>query len=118
MSLKEFIDKVKPEFQKSFGFLEKEIDKIRTSRANPSMVEDLEVDCFGQKFTLKQLAAISSPEPSQIVIQPWDSSYIQPIEKAVASSGLGMSAAVDKNLIRLSLPMLTGEYRQQLVKTL
>ena len=118
MSYKEFIDKVRPEFQKSFGFLEKEIDKIRTSRANPSLVEDLEVDCFGSKFTLKQLAAISCPEPSQIVIQPWDMSYIQPIEKAVLQSGLGMSAAVDKNVIRLSLPLLTGEYRQSLVKTL
>ncbi len=118
MSLREFIDKVKPEFEKSFRFLQAEIDKIRTSRANPSLVEDLEVTCFGQKFTLKQLAAISTPEPNQIVIQPWDQSYIEPIEKAVSNSGLGMSAVVDKNVIRLSLPLLTEEYRKSLVKVL
>lgn len=118
MSYKEFIDKVRPEFEKSFKFLDAEIAKIRTSRASPSLVEDIEVNCFGSKFSLKQLAAISSPEPNQIVIQPWDTSYIESIEKAVANSGLGMSSAVDKNLIRLSLPLLTEEYRHSLVKIL
>src|SRR3989344_5052627 len=118
MLYKEFIDKVRPEFEKSFAFLDSQIDKIRTSRANPSLVEDLPVDCFGSKFTLKQLAAISCPEPNQIVIQPWDTSYIEPIEKAVLQSGLGMSSAVDKNVIRLSLPLLTEEYRHILVKVL
>jgi len=118
MLYKEFIDKVRPEFEKSFAFLDSQIDKIRTSRANPSLVEDLPVDCFGSKFTLKQLAAISCPEPNQIVIQPWDTSYIEPIEKAVLQSGLGMSSAVDKNVIRLSLPLLTEEYRHSLVKVL
>ena len=118
MSYKEFIGKVKPEFEKAFKFLQGEMDKIRTSRANPSLVEDMEVVCFDQKFPLKQLAAISSPEPNQIVIQPWDPSYIQPIEQAAANSGLGMSAAVDKKLIRLSLPLLTEEYRHSLVKVL
>ncbi|OGZ73559.1 MAG: ribosome recycling factor [Candidatus Staskawiczbacteria bacterium RIFCSPLOWO2_01_FULL_38_12b] len=115
---KEFIDNVRPEFEKSFRFLEADMDKIRTSRANPSLVEDIKVSCFGSDFTLKQLAAISCPQPNQIVIQPWDSSYIEPIEKAVAGSGLGMSSAVDKNTIRLSLPMLTEEYRHSLLKIL
>ncbi len=118
MSYKEFIDKVKPEFEKSFKFLRGEIDKIRTSRASPSLVEDIEVNCFGNKFSLKQLAAISCPEANQIVIQPWEASYIEPIEKAISSSGLGMSSAVDKNVIRLNLPLLTEEYRHSLVKIL
>jgi len=118
MSYKEFIDKVKPEFEKSFRFLTTELDKVRTSRATPSLVEDVQVSCFGSTFTLNQLASISAPEPNQIVIQPWDTSYIEPIEKAIASSGLGMSASVDKNVIRLSLPMLTEEYRKSLVKVL
>ncbi len=117
-SLKEFIDRGKPEFDKAFKFLESELAKVRTSRATPALVEDVEVDCFGQKFALKQLAAISSPSSNQLEIQPWDQSYIEPIEKAIAKSGLGMSAAVDKNIIRLSLPTLTTEYRQSLVKLL
>lgn len=118
MSYKEFIDKTRPEFEKAFKFLEAEITKIRTSRASPALVEDIEVNAFGSKFPLKQLGAISCPQPNQIVIQPWDASYIEPIEKAIASSGLGMSAAVDKNLIRLNLPLLTEEYRKGLIKTL
>jgi ribosome recycling factor len=118
MSYKEFIDQVKPEFEKSFKFLEGELAKIRTSRASPALVEDIEVNAFGSKFTLKQLGAISTPATNQIVIQPWDVSYIEPIEKAIAQSGLGMSCAVDKNVIRLNLPMLTEEYRMSLGKVL
>lgn len=118
MSYKEFIDKVKLEFEKTFKFLEQELAKVRTSRASPVLVEDIEVNAFGSKFTIKQLGAISTPQTNQIVIQPWDSSYIEPIEKAIAQSGLGMSCAVDKNLIRLNLPMLTEEYRLALGKTL
>jgi ribosome recycling factor len=115
---KELIDKVKPEFEKSFKFLEGEIAKIRTSRASPALVEDIEVSAFGSKFTIKQLGAISTPATNQIVIQPWDTTYIEPIEKAIAQSGLGMSSAVDKNVIRLNLPMLTEEYRLSLGKIL
>jgi ribosome recycling factor len=117
-SYKEYTDKVKPEFEKSFKFLEQELSKIRTSRASPALVEDIEVNCFGQKFSLKQLGAISTPQTNQIVIQPWDNSYLEPIEKAISLSGLGMSAVVDKNIIRLNLPLLTDEYRQLLSKTL
>jgi ribosome recycling factor len=115
---KEFIDKVKPEFEKSFKFLESEMAKIRTSRASPALVEDIEVTAFGQKFSLKQLGSISTPQTNQIMIQPWDSSYIEPIQKAISQSGLGMSAVADSNGIRLSLPLLTEEYRHQLTKTL
>ncbi len=118
MSYKEFIDKSKPEFEKALKFLEQELAKIRTSRATPSLVEDIQVDAFGSKFALKQLGAISTPSTNQIAIQPWDASYIEPIEKAISNSGLGMSVAVDKNLIRLSLPLLTEEYRQALSKIL
>lgn len=118
MSYKEFIDKAKPEFDKSFRFLEGELAKIRTARATPALVEDIDVTAFGQKFPLKQLGAISTPSTNQIVIQPWDISYIEPIEKAIGQSGLGMSCIVDKNLIRLNLPMLTEEYRLSLNKIL
>lgn len=115
---KEFIDRAKPEFEKAYKFLDQELAKIRTSRASPALVEDIEVSAFGSKFPLKQLGAISTPQTNQIVIQPWDTSYIEPIEKAISQSGLGMSAVVDKNIIRLNLPLLTEEYRQALGKTL
>ncbi len=118
MSYKEFTDKAKPEFEKALAFLTGELAKIRTSHASPALVEDVEVDYLGQKYTLKQLAAISTPQTNQIVIQPWDSSYVQSIEQAILKSGLGMSAAVDGSLIRLNLPTLTEEYRKSLVKLL
>jgi len=115
---KEFIDKARPEFEKALKFLEGEMAKIRTSRATPSLIEDVEVNYLGDKFSLKQLASISSSESNQLVIQPWDPSYIEAIQNAISSSGLGMSSSVDKNVIRLSLPLLTEEYRQGLVKIL
>jgi len=118
MQYKEFIDKVRPEFEKSLKFLEGELAKIRTSRASPALVEDIEVNYLGDKFALKQLAAISCPQPNQIIIQPWDGSYIESIEKAISQSGLGMSSAVDKNVVRLSLPLLTEDYRRGLIKIL
>ena len=113
---KEFINNAKPEFEKAFKFLEGEMAKIRTSRASPALVEDIEVNAFGQKFPLKQLGSISTPATNQIVIQPWDASYIEPIEKAISSIRIGMSAVVDKTIIRLNLPLLTEEYRNHYQK--
>lgn len=118
MEYKEIIEKIKPEMEKVIGFLERELAKIRTGRTSPSLVEDTVVECFGQKFPLKQLAAISSPGPRQIVIQPWDKSYIEPIEKALSQSSLGTAPIVDKDLIRFSLPPLSDEYRKNLLRIL
>ena len=113
---KEIIDKIKPELEKVISFLEGELTKIRTGRASPSLVENTIVECFGEKFPLKQLAAISSQGPKQIIIQPWDKSYIEPIEKALSKSSLGTSPVVDKDLIRISLPPLSDEYRKSLLR--
>lgn len=113
---KQIIENIKPELEKVIKFFEVELQKGKASRATPALVEDIEVDCFGSKFPMKQLGAISCPQSNQIVIQPWDKSYVEPIEKAISSSGLGMSAVADKNVIRINLPLLTEEYRQLLIK--
>jgi ribosome recycling factor len=118
MEYKEIIDKIRPELDKVIKFLEGELQKIRTGRASPSLVEDIVVDCFGQKLPLKQLAAISCPEPKQILIQPWDKSYIEGIEKAISQSNIGASPVVDKEVIRLTLPTLTEEFRKDLLRVL
>lgn len=99
-------------------FFNRELSKIRTTRLSPSLVEDIVVECFGERFPLKQLAAISSPEPRQIIIQPWDKSYIEPIEKAISNSGAGAAPVVDKDLIRVSFPPLSEEYRKGLIRFL
>jgi len=118
MTYQEIIDQIKPELEKVINFLEREVAKIRTGRASPSLIEDILVDCFGQKLPLKQLGTISCPNPRQIIIQPWDKSYIEAIEKAVSRSSLGMSPVVDKDVIRLSLPLLSEEHRKNLLKIL
>ncbi len=115
---KEILDKIKPEFEKAINFFEGELVKIRTSRANPSLVEDVVVDCFGQKFPLKQLAAISTPGPRQILIQPWDKSYIEGIVSALSRTVVGAAPVVDKDTIRITLPTLTEDYRKDLSKLL
>lgn len=118
MDYKEIIKRIKPEMEKVISFLEKEAAGIRTGRATPSLVEDIIVECFDQKFPLKQLAAISSPGPKEIVVQPWDKSYVESIEKALSRSMLGVSPIVDKEIIRISLPLMSDEYRKNLLRLL
>ena len=118
MSYQEIIDKIKPELEKVITFLDRELSKIRLSGASISLIEDIEVDCFGQKMPLKQLGAISLPEPRQILIQPWDKSYIESIEKALNRASIGISPVVDKEVVRINLPPLNEESRNNLVKVI
>lgn len=115
---KKIINSIKPEIEKSFGFLQKELAKIKTGRATPALVENIIIDCFGQKFPLKQLAAISIPESRQILIQPWDVSYIEPIILGITKADNNMFPIVDKNTIKIVLPVLTEEYRKDLLRHL
>ena len=118
INYKDIIKEIKPELDKTINFLEGEMAKIRTGRATPSLVEDVVCDCFGQKFPLKQLAAISVPEPKQILIQPWDKSYIEGIVKSLEKTGIGANPIVDKDVIRVNLPPLSEEYRKELLRHL
>lgn len=115
---KEIIEKIKPELEKVIAFLEKELAKIRTGQASPSLVEEIIVDCFEKKLSLKQISAIFCPKPRQIIIQPWDKSYLKLIEKAIFQSNLGINPIIDKDLIRIELPPLNEEFRNNLLKLL
>lgn len=118
VNYKDIINKIRPELDKVIQFLEGELGKIRTGRASPSLVENTVVECFGQRFPLKQLAAISAPEPKQILIQPWDKSYIEGIVKALENSTIGAAPIVDKDSVRISLPPLSEEFRKDLLRLL
>jgi ribosome recycling factor len=118
MEYKDIIKKIQPEFDKAMQYLDREMAKIHTGRASSAIVEDLVVECFDQKFPLKQLAMISVPEPHQIVVQPWDKSYFEPIQKAIEASQLGLSAAAEGAVLRIAMPDLTSEYRQNLIKVI
>jgi len=115
---KEIIEKIRPELDKVINFLERELAKIRTSRPSVSLIDDIKVECFGQKFSLKQLGTISVPETRQILIQPWDESYIEPIVNAISRSNLNLNPVVDQKSIRIFFPPLSEEYRQDLLRIL
>jgi ribosome recycling factor len=115
---KEIINKIKPELEKVINFLERELQKIRTSRVSVSLIENILVECFDQKFSLKQLAAISLTGPREILIQPWDKSYFKAIQDAILKSSLGVLPILEKESIRISFPPLSEEYRKNLLRVL
>jgi len=102
--------------QQIIDYLRSELATIRTGRAHASLVEDLVVEVYGQKMTLKELAGITVPDPQLIVLDPWDKSIIADIEKAVRESKLGFSPVVDEEIIRISIPSLSEERRLEFVK--
>ncbi|MBD3427201.1 MAG: ribosome recycling factor [Candidatus Omnitrophica bacterium] len=98
--------------------VQKQFSTIRTGRAHPRLVEAIRVDYYGTKTPLKQLANITTPEPRLIVIQPWDKNSMDMIEKAIMSSDVGITPVNDGKVIRLSMPQLTHERREELAKVL
>lgn len=113
MSLFE-IKQVEPELEKVITFLQKSFNQVRASRATPALVEDLPVNLSGVETPLKQLASISCPQSNQILIQPWVEEYLMPIEKAISQSDLHFNPMVDQKVIRITLPALSTERREDL----
>lgn len=109
---------LRPKLEKILADLKMEVVSLRTGRASPALVEDIEVEAYAARQPLKALAAISCPEPRQLVIQPWDKSLLPAVEKAIQSSPLGLNPIADKDTIRLSLPALTEERKKDLVRLL
>lgn len=109
---------LKQKFEKIIERLKSEISGLRTGRATPALVENLEVDYYGSKMPLKGLASISAIDARTIEIKPWDKNAIQPIEKAIQSSSLGLNPVTDREGIRLAIPSLTEERRKELTKLL
>ncbi len=102
--------------EKTIEVFKKDLSQVRTGRANPAMVEDIKVEYYGAMTPMNQMGTISTPEPRLIVIKPYDSTTIKGIEKAIQSSGLGLTPSNDGVAIRIPLPELTGERRKELSK--
>jgi len=100
----------------SVGGLKKELATIRTGHATPALIEHVKVEYAGVPTPLNQIASISAPEARLLVIQPWDKSSIHSIEKAILKSDLGLNPSSDGNVIRISIPQLSEERRQELIK--
>jgi ribosome recycling factor len=101
---------------KSSEVIQTEFAGIRTGKASPDLVTNLMVEAYGSHMRLKELAAITTPDPRLILIQPWDASTVDAVRKALEESKLGISPQVDGKLIRLPIPPLSEERRQDLVK--
>ena len=90
--------------------------RVRTGRASVALLEGIKVDCYGTTMPLPQVASLAAPESRLLTIQPWDSSVLGDIEKAIMKSDLGLNPANDGKIIRLPIPALTTERRKELVK--
>ena len=101
--------------EKAVNVFRDELRGLRTGRATPALVDGLRVEYYGSPTPLKQMAQISTPDPQQIVIRPFDQSVLKDIEKAIRSSDLGMSPNNDGKMIRLQVPAMSGEQRQKMV---
>lgn len=113
---KEIQENAKTKMEKSASLLAQELAKLRTGRASPALLDGIKVEYYGSTLPLNQVASISIPEPRLMVIQPWDKNALPEIEKALYKSPIGLTPNNDGSVIRLTIPPLTTERREELVK--
>lgn len=113
---RQILDSAKKRMEKCLTDMERDLSTIRTGRASVSLLDHIQANYYGTPTPLNQMASLSTPEPSLIVIQPWDPSTISAIEKAILGSDLGLTPANDGKVVRLPIPPLTEERRKQLAK--
>ena len=107
---------IEEKMKRSLVTVTREFAEIRGGRATPALVEHVTVDYYGAVTPLRQLAAITAPEPHLLVIQPWDAKLVSEIEKAIQKAAVGLTPIVEGKLVRLPIPPLTGERREELIK--
>jgi ribosome recycling factor len=118
MSAEEILFNAEESMEKSVDYMVHEFASVRTGKASPALVENVDVEAYGSSMKLKQLALITTPEPRLVVVQPFDASTVRDIEKALKESRVGITPLVDGKLIRLPVPELSEERRRDLVKSL
>ncbi len=116
MTVKDILHDTEAKMKKTIEAVAREFSEIRTGRASPSLVQGLYIDYYNTPTLLKQLASISVPDAHLIVIQPWDPNIIAQIEKTILKSNLGITPSNDGKIIRLSIPPLSRERREELAK--
>jgi ribosome recycling factor len=116
MTLDDILLESEEKMSKTEQVLLHEFAGVRTGKASPGLVENLQVEAYGSHMRLRELAGITTPEPRMLVIQPWDASMLHPIEKAIQKANLGLNPAIDKKVIRVVFPELSTERRQEFTK--
>ena len=115
MDSEEILLDAEERMEKAVDVLKHALAGVRTGRANPGLVDSLRVEAYGSPTPMKQLASVGAPEPTQIVIRPYDPSVIKDIEKAILASDLGMTPQSDGRVVRINIPPLSTEVRKKLV---
>jgi ribosome recycling factor len=118
MTAEEILFEAEVSMDKSVDYMVHEFSSVRTGKASPALVENVDVEAYGSMMKLKQLALITTPEPRLLVVQPFDASTVRDIEKALKESKIGITPMVDGKIIRLPIPELSEERRKDLVKAL
>jgi ribosome recycling factor len=116
MALDDILLEAEEKMIKTEEVVQHEFSGVRTGKASPSLVENILVEVYGSQMRIRELAGITTPEPRMLLIQPWDAGTVHPIEKAIQKSNLGLNPAVDKKMIRIVLPELSQERRQEFIK--
>jgi ribosome recycling factor len=115
MSVEEILLDAEDRMEKALDILKRALGGIRTGRANPGLVDTIRVDVYGSPTPLKQIAQVGAPEPTQIVIRPYDTSTIKDIEKAIIAGDLGFNPSNDGRVVRINIPPLSTEVRKKMV---
>nr|NNM90014.1 ribosome recycling factor [Bacilli bacterium] len=114
--MSEYVKSAQERMEKSLSTLKRELAAVRAGRANPALLDKVLVDYYGTMTPITQMASVTAPEPRQLIIQPWDKGTMAEIERAILKSDLGLSPSNDGVVIRLQVPQLTAERRQELTK--
>lgn len=117
MALDDILLDTEEKMMKSTEVVLDEFNRVRTGKASPDLVIGLTIDAYGSPMKLREVAAVTTPSHDLIVIQPWDASNVDPIRKAIEESRIGITPQVDGKVIRLPIPPLSSERRQELVKS-
>ncbi len=116
MPIDDILLEAEDKMEKTEHVVQNEFAGVRTGKASSALVENIMVEVYGAQMRIRELAAITTPEPRMLVIQPWDGNSLHPIEKAVQKSNLGLNPAIDKKIIRLVFPELSQERRVEFTK--
>ncbi len=114
--LEDIVKDLKSSSEKSIEALRRDLSKVRTGRAHPSMLDGIRIDYYGTPTPLGQMASVSVPEPRLLTVKPWDKGQVKVIDKAIRESDLGLNPQTDGDLIRIPIPALTEERRKDMVK--
>jgi ribosome recycling factor len=116
MTLDDILLEAEEKMLKTEQVVANEFAGVRTGKASPGLVENIQAEVYGSMMRIRELASITTPEPRMLVIQPWDVAALQPIEKAIQKANIGLSPVIQGKLLRLAFPELSTERRQEFVK--